>query len=104
MRLSRGCKVPVWSFWLGRGLIEALWGGGRIKPLECCLAQTGGAPKYDEAVYGEHLLSKVLNNFATGSRYTPHLPPQRLQVLGRGGMKAPAVPLPAEASGVSMDS
>ncbi|KAF8422658.1 hypothetical protein EV426DRAFT_564175 [Tirmania nivea] len=45
----------------------------RIKPLECCLAQTGGVPKYDEVVYGEHLLSKVLGNFyddtSTASRY-----------------------------------
>jgi len=42
-------------------------GCNRIKPLECCLAQTGGVPKYDEVVYGEHLLSKVLGNFVTGA-------------------------------------
>ena len=61
-----------WRLGLGRGLISSFffsW-GDRIKPLECCLAQTGGVPKYDEAVYGEHLLSKVLGNFTTAPPHT----------------------------------
>ncbi|KAF4543224.1 putative 2-oxoglutarate-dependent dioxygenase [Lasiodiplodia theobromae] len=35
----------------------------RIKPLAKCIAETGGKEKYDEVVYGEHLLAKVKGNF-----------------------------------------
>ncbi|KAJ4964383.1 hypothetical protein NE237_024322 [Protea cynaroides] len=34
-----------------------------IEPLECCKQKTGGIEKYEGAVYGEHLVSKVTTNF-----------------------------------------
>lgn len=34
-----------------------------IKPLDKCVAITGGTPKYEEKVYGDHLISKVSSNF-----------------------------------------
>ncbi|PIA56577.1 hypothetical protein AQUCO_00700727v1 [Aquilegia coerulea] len=36
-----------------------------VKPLEFCKQKTGGIDKFDKAVYGEHLVSKVLTNFVT---------------------------------------
>ncbi|KAL5714012.1 hypothetical protein ACHQM5_016030 [Ranunculus cassubicifolius] len=36
-----------------------------VKPLEFCKQKTGGVDKFEKAVYGEHLVSKVLTNFAT---------------------------------------
>ncbi|GFP89253.1 probable 2-oxoglutarate-dependent dioxygenase at3g49630 [Phtheirospermum japonicum] len=34
-----------------------------IEPLDACVQRTGGARKFEGAVYGKHLVSKVLNNF-----------------------------------------
>ncbi|KAJ3323842.1 hypothetical protein HDV06_001212 [Boothiomyces sp. JEL0866] len=34
-----------------------------IEPLPICVEQTGGKPKYQPIMYGDHLLSKVTNNF-----------------------------------------
>ncbi|KAG2724344.1 hypothetical protein I3843_01G014300 [Carya illinoinensis] len=34
-----------------------------VEPLEICKQRTGGAKKFGRAVYGEHLVSKVLTNF-----------------------------------------
>ncbi|KAK1322905.1 putative 2-oxoglutarate/Fe(II)-dependent dioxygenase [Acorus calamus] len=34
-----------------------------IEPLECCVQHTGGVAKLGRAVYGEHLVRKVLTNF-----------------------------------------
>lgn len=34
-----------------------------IEPFEFCKQQTGGMAKFDKAVYGEHLVNKVLTNF-----------------------------------------
>lgn len=64
-----------------------------IKPLECCLAQTGEVPKYGEVVYGEHLLSKVLGNFVKAlPPIPPHTPPLTTE-FASVGKKAPAFPL-----------
>jgi hypothetical protein len=38
----------------------------RVKPLPMCVGRTGGVPKYEETIYGEHLLSKVAGNFYKG--------------------------------------
>ncbi|KAL5556941.1 hypothetical protein UlMin_039177 [Ulmus minor] len=34
-----------------------------VEPLEICTQKTGGIKKFERAVYGEHLVSKVLTNF-----------------------------------------
>ncbi|XP_023763150.1 probable 2-oxoglutarate-dependent dioxygenase At3g50210 isoform X2 [Lactuca sativa] len=34
-----------------------------IRPLEMCVKKSGGENKFEAAVYGEHLVSKVLTNF-----------------------------------------
>ncbi|KAL2522726.1 putative 2-oxoglutarate-dependent dioxygenase [Forsythia ovata] len=34
-----------------------------IEPLDVCVKRTGGTRKYEGAVYGKHLVSKVLTNF-----------------------------------------
>ncbi|XP_042028828.1 probable 2-oxoglutarate-dependent dioxygenase At3g50210 isoform X1 [Salvia splendens] len=34
-----------------------------VQPEEICVQRSGGAKKFDEAVYGKHLVSKVVNNF-----------------------------------------
>ncbi|KZV40583.1 putative 2-oxoglutarate-dependent dioxygenase, partial [Dorcoceras hygrometricum] len=34
-----------------------------IEPMETCVQKTGGAQKFEGAVYGKHLVSKVLTNF-----------------------------------------
>ncbi|KAL2241652.1 UNVERIFIED_CONTAM: putative 2-oxoglutarate-dependent dioxygenase [Sesamum indicum] len=34
-----------------------------IEPLDTCVQRTGGTKKFDSAVYGKHLVSKVLTNF-----------------------------------------
>ncbi|KAG8384348.1 hypothetical protein BUALT_Bualt04G0108800 [Buddleja alternifolia] len=34
-----------------------------IEPLDMCVEMTGGAKKFEVAVYGKHLVSKVLTNF-----------------------------------------
>ncbi|KAL0450378.1 UNVERIFIED_CONTAM: putative 2-oxoglutarate-dependent dioxygenase [Sesamum latifolium] len=34
-----------------------------IEPLDTCVQRTGGSKKFDSAVYGKHLVSKVLTNF-----------------------------------------
>ncbi|XP_062157358.1 probable 2-oxoglutarate-dependent dioxygenase At3g50210 isoform X2 [Alnus glutinosa] len=34
-----------------------------VEPLEICIQRTAGAKKFERAVYGEHLVSKVLTNF-----------------------------------------
>ncbi|XP_031253611.1 probable 2-oxoglutarate-dependent dioxygenase At3g50210 isoform X2 [Pistacia vera] len=34
-----------------------------VEPLEVCKQRTGGTVKFDRAVYGEHLVSKVTTNF-----------------------------------------
>jgi isopenicillin N synthase-like dioxygenase len=34
-----------------------------IKPLEKCVKESGKAPIYEPIMYGDHLLSKVTNNF-----------------------------------------
>ncbi|XP_047958480.1 probable 2-oxoglutarate-dependent dioxygenase At3g50210 [Salvia hispanica] len=34
-----------------------------VQPVEICVQRSGGAKKFDEAVYGKHLVSKVVNNF-----------------------------------------
>ncbi|GMP31433.1 hypothetical protein CsSME_00005646 [Camellia sinensis var. sinensis] len=34
-----------------------------IKPLDICIRRTGGTKKFERAVYGEHLVSKVTTNF-----------------------------------------
>ncbi|XP_059455959.1 probable 2-oxoglutarate-dependent dioxygenase At3g50210 [Corylus avellana] len=34
-----------------------------VEPLEICKQRTAGAKKFERAVYGEHLVSKVLTNF-----------------------------------------
>ncbi|KAJ0096910.1 hypothetical protein Patl1_28635 [Pistacia atlantica] len=34
-----------------------------VEPLEVCKQRTGGTVKFDRAVYGEHLVSKVATNF-----------------------------------------
>jgi hypothetical protein len=35
-----------------------------VEPLEICKQRTAGAKKFERAVYGEHLVSKVLTNFS----------------------------------------
>jgi hypothetical protein len=35
-----------------------------VEPLETCIQRTGRAKKFGRAVYGEHLVSKVLTNFS----------------------------------------
>ncbi|KAJ4792542.1 2-oxoglutarate (2OG) and Fe(II)-dependent oxygenase superfamily protein [Rhynchospora pubera] len=37
-----------------------------IEPVECCMQRTGGIAKYDNIVYGEHLVKKVQTNFVEG--------------------------------------
>ncbi|KAI8020485.1 putative 2-oxoglutarate-dependent dioxygenase [Camellia lanceoleosa] len=34
-----------------------------IEPLDICIKRTGGAKKFERAVYGEHLVSKVTTDF-----------------------------------------
>lgn len=34
-----------------------------VEPLDICKQRTGGAKKFERAVYGEHLVSKVQTNF-----------------------------------------
>jgi isopenicillin N synthase-like dioxygenase len=34
-----------------------------ISPLPSCVAETGGSPLHKSVMYGDHLLSKVTNNF-----------------------------------------
>ncbi|KAH6803913.1 2-oxoglutarate and oxygenase superfamily protein [Perilla frutescens var. frutescens] len=34
-----------------------------VEPLDICVKKSGGPKKFDGAVYGKHLVSKVLNNF-----------------------------------------
>ncbi|CDP02526.1 unnamed protein product [Coffea canephora] len=34
-----------------------------IEPLDACVKQTGGTRRFEGAVYGKHLVSKVLTNF-----------------------------------------
>ncbi|KAL3646341.1 hypothetical protein CASFOL_011521 [Castilleja foliolosa] len=34
-----------------------------IEPLDACVQKTGGVKKFEGAVYGKHLVSKVVNNF-----------------------------------------
>ncbi|KAK7820995.1 putative 2-oxoglutarate-dependent dioxygenase [Quercus suber] len=34
-----------------------------VEPLETCIQRSGRAKKFERAVYGEHLVSKVLTNF-----------------------------------------
>jgi hypothetical protein len=34
-----------------------------VKPLDKCVQQTGGTPKFGAKVYGEHLIEKVSGNF-----------------------------------------
>ncbi|KAL0343724.1 UNVERIFIED_CONTAM: putative 2-oxoglutarate-dependent dioxygenase [Sesamum angustifolium] len=34
-----------------------------IEPLDTCVQRTGGTRRFDSAVYGKHLVSKVLTNF-----------------------------------------
>ncbi|EOX91518.1 2-oxoglutarate (2OG) and Fe(II)-dependent oxygenase superfamily protein isoform 1 [Theobroma cacao] len=34
-----------------------------VEPLEVCVQRSGGTPKFEKAVYGEHLVSKVQTNF-----------------------------------------
>lgn len=41
--------------------------GSRVEPLQICVDRTGGVPKYEATVYGEHLLSKVAGNFYGGN-------------------------------------
>lgn len=66
----------------------------RIKPLECCVAQTGGVPSYDEVVYGEHLLGKVLGNFVTAPPPTPpRTPPLATETSSPEAKKALDIPL-----------
>ncbi|KAL8124942.1 homoarginine-6-hydroxylase 2-ODD-C23.1 isoform X2 [Apium graveolens] len=36
-----------------------------IEPLDICTKRTGGTKNYEPAVYGKHLVSKVLTNFVT---------------------------------------
>ncbi|KAF2276707.1 Clavaminate synthase-like protein [Westerdykella ornata] len=38
----------------------------RVRPLARCVEKTGGVKKYEECVYGEHLLGKVGGNFYGG--------------------------------------
>ncbi|KAJ7944454.1 2-oxoglutarate (2OG) and Fe(II)-dependent oxygenase superfamily protein [Quillaja saponaria] len=35
-----------------------------VEPLDICRRRTGGSKKFERVVYGEHLVSKVLTNFA----------------------------------------
>lgn len=35
----------------------------RVQPLDFCVEKTGGVARYEGAVYGEHLVSKVTTNF-----------------------------------------
>lgn len=41
--------------------------GSRVEPLQICVDKTGGVPKYEATVYGDHLLSKIGGNFYKGS-------------------------------------
>ncbi|XP_057969144.1 probable 2-oxoglutarate-dependent dioxygenase At3g50210 isoform X2 [Malania oleifera] len=34
-----------------------------VEPVDACIRRTGGTPKFERAVYGEHLVSKVQTNF-----------------------------------------
>lgn len=34
-----------------------------VKPLQACVKRTGGEAKFDEVVYGDHLLGKIRGNF-----------------------------------------
>lgn len=34
-----------------------------IEPLDTCVQKSGGSKKFEGAVYGKHLVSKVLTNF-----------------------------------------
>jgi isopenicillin N synthase-like dioxygenase len=34
-----------------------------VKPLETCIKRTGGEARFDEVVYGDHLLGKIRGNF-----------------------------------------
>ncbi|PKI33372.1 hypothetical protein CRG98_046238 [Punica granatum] len=34
-----------------------------VEPLDFCVKRTGGAKKFERAVYGEHLVTKVTTNF-----------------------------------------
>ncbi|KAB2008530.1 hypothetical protein ES319_D10G105400v1 [Gossypium barbadense] len=36
-----------------------------VEPLEVCVRKSGGTRKFEKAVYGEHLVSKVQTNFVT---------------------------------------
>lgn len=36
-----------------------------IEPVDICTKRTGGTKNYDPAVYGKHLVGKVLTNFVT---------------------------------------
>ena len=38
----------------------------RIQPLATCIDRTGGVARYSDVVYGQHLVSKVSKNFASG--------------------------------------
>lgn len=38
----------------------------RVRPLKTCVEKTGGVRKYEECIYGEHLLGKVGGNFYGG--------------------------------------
>ncbi|KAG5623895.1 hypothetical protein H5410_009113 [Solanum commersonii] len=34
-----------------------------VEPLDVCSQKTGGTKSFEGAVYGKHLVSKVINNF-----------------------------------------
>ena len=39
----------------------------RIQPLATCIDRTGGVSRYSDVIYGQHLISKVSSNFASGT-------------------------------------
>lgn len=41
--------------------------GATIQPLATCIDRTGGVARYSDVIYGQHLISKVSKNFASGT-------------------------------------
>ena len=44
------------------------FGSNRIKPLPKAVEMTGGVEKFEEVMYGDHLLGKIARNFYGGAR------------------------------------
>lgn len=52
-----------------------------VEPLDICKQRTGGAKEFERAVYGEHLVRKVLTNFVYWDQLNTFVPYYALSLL-----------------------